>query len=201
MNRRLLLLSGGVPLLVASFFLFPNDLFSQNITLRGIITDTASVGIANAYLTLTSARDSSLINFKLSEATGKYEILLKNPQKIRFIVSAVGFENYTQIIDIQKDTTLKFRLFPAAKLLDEVKVVAERPATFKEDTATFNANFYRTPADKNLNDLLKKIPGVEVNNGKIFVQGQEIKNLMVEGEELYENNPKLLSNGRRRGKT
>ena len=189
MNRRLLL-----SLLVASFFLFPNDLFAQNITLRGIITDTASVGIPNAYLTVTSARDSSLISFKLSDVTGRYEISLKNPQKIRFIVNAVGFENHTQIVDIQKDTTLNFRLFPAVKLLDEVKVVAERPATFKEDTATFNANFYRTPADKNLNDLLKKLPGVEVNNGKIFVQGQEIKNLMVEGEELYENNPKLLSN-------
>ncbi len=180
---------------VASFLLFANDLFSQNITLKGIIADTASVGIPNAYLTVSAARDSSFIAFKLTEPSGQYQIQLKNPQKLRFIVSAIGFENLIQVIDIQKDTVVDFSLKQSTKVLDEVKVIAQRPVTFKEDTATFNANFYRTPADKNLNDLLKKLPGVEVVQGKIFVQGQEVKNLMVEGEELYENNPKLLSNG------
>ena len=189
MHRRLLRF-----LSVASFLLFANDLFAQNITLKGIITDTSFVGIPNAYLTISVARDSSFIAFKLSETSGRYQIQLNNPQKLRLIVSAVGFENFVQAIDIQKDTIINFRLKQSIKVLDEVKVVAQRPATFKEDTATFNANFYRTPADKNLNDLLKKLPGVEVNQGKIFVQGQEVKNLMIEGEELYENNPKILSN-------
>jgi hypothetical protein len=180
---------------VAAFLLLTNDLFSQQITIKGTIADTNAVGIPNAYLTVASARDSSFITFKLTDALGQYQFTLNNPQKIRFILSSIGYENSSQVVNIQKDTVINFSLNQSIKILDEVKVVAERPATFKEDTATFNANFYRTPADKNLNDLLKKLPGVEVNQGKIYVQGQEVKNLMVEGEELYENNPKLLSNG------
>ncbi len=189
MYRRLL-----ICLSVASFLFLVNDLFAQKIKLKGTVTNSVSVGIPNVYLTVSVALDSSFVAFKLSNSSGQYQIEINNPQKLRFIISGVGYENFIQVIDIQRDTIIDFKLLSRSQELDEVKVVSQRPANFKEDTAVYNANFYRTPADKNLNDLLKKLPGVEINQGKIFVQGQEIKNLMVEGEELYENNPKLLSN-------
>ena len=179
---------------IVSFFFLSNDLKAQDISLKGSVRDTSFVGISNVYLTISSQKDSSFIALKMSDAAGNYVFSLQKKGKIRIVLSAIGFESIIQTVDVQKDTIVNFILSPRSQILDEVKVVSQRPANFKEDTAVYNANFYRTPADKNLNDLLKKLPGVEVNQGKIFVQGQEIKNLMIEGEELYENNPKLLSN-------
>ena len=89
----------------------------------------------------------------------------------------------------------KLALTDGAIQLGEAVVIGKAPeVTVRNDTMEYNADSYKTTEGSMLEDLLKKMPGVEVDSeGKITVNGKEIKKVLIDGKEFFSDDPKVAS--------
>lgn len=83
-------------------------------------------------------------------------------------------------------------LLPAGFLLEETVITAQAPqAITVEDTTVYTSSAYRTPAGAMLEDLVKQLPGGEItSDGKLMIQGKEVKKILVDGKEFFSDDPK-----------
>ena len=95
----------------------------------------------------------------------------------------------TKDTDMVKDVTLG-----NDNLLDEINIVSKMPVTVKGDTIIYNADSFKNGSERKLEDVLKKIPGVEINdNGEIEVEGKTVEKVMVDGKDFFDGDSKLAT--------
>ena len=168
------------------------------VTLSGNVKETSTgEGLIQASVRLLAARDSSLVGGVVTNDNGRYTIPNVRPGKYIVEASYIGYE--TQLRDItvgDRDIRLKpFELKEGSVLLKEATVVGVRtPITVKEDTVEFSAESYKTQPNSVVEDLLKRLPGVEVgSDGKITANGKSISKILVDGKEFFADDPSIAS--------
>ena len=157
--------------------------FAQNNgSIRGNFVDTIlKQALTDVTITILQAADSSLVTFGRSGRTGTFHIQYLPKGKYRLLATHVGYRNYTRYFDITEETKEVdagyIALHNRSVLLEEVTVNQEKPpVTFKNDTIEFNAGSFKTKPNSVVEDLLKKLPGVQVDkDGKIKANGEEVK--------------------------
>jgi hypothetical protein len=173
---------------------------AQRFTIRGQATDTLKSGMPSATVMLLQQKDSSLVSFGSTDRQGMFE--LKNVArgdyqlKITFVGYATSFrkiaasEFSSPILDLGRLT-----MEPVSKELGELVVKGELvPVTVKKDTIEFNAGAFKVKQNANVEDLLKKMPGIEVEtDGSIRAQGEQVQRVMVDGREFFGRDPKLAT--------
>lgn len=179
-----------IPVFVFAFFLSFLS-FSQKATLIGNITDTDKIPIYNTVIALLTPKDSILYKFTRSDKNGKFE--LKNLKTGTFILmtSHNQFADFTDTFEINENenTTGNISLFSKSKLLREV-IIKSGSIRIKGDTTSYRASDFRVNANANVEDLLKKLPGIQVNkNGEIKAMGETVKKVLVDGEEFFGDDP------------
>lgn len=169
-------------------------------SVRGLLSDTAGkLPVANATIAVLNAKDSSLVSFTRSEQTGRFLIKGLAEGSYRLLITHVGYRNNSRNFLISapvKDIDFgPIILNSKAALLKEVTVTQEAaPVTIKQDTVEFNAGSFKTKPNAVVEDLLKKLPGVQVDkNGTIKANGEEVKKVLVDGKEFFGNDPKIAS--------
>ncbi|HEY0677339.1 MAG TPA: outer membrane beta-barrel protein [Chitinophagaceae bacterium] len=192
MNRRLLNLS--------FFILLTCPAFTQGL-LKGKITDsTNNQPLALATVTIFKASDTALITYRLSTPEGEFRVPgLPFNVECRVVISFSGYRvfRHTFTMSQGKETidldTIK--LAPDSKSLDEVMVIAERPpVSVRKDTIEFNASAFKTLPTALVEDLLKKLPGVQIDaDGNIVVNGKRVNRILVDGKEFFGNDPKMAT--------
>ena len=91
--------------------------------------------------------------------------------------------------DITKDYSLQYD-----NALDEVELTYEMPVSIKGDTLVYNADSFKDGTERKLEDVLKKLPGVEVNDdGEIEVEGKVVSKVMVDGKDFFDGDTKLAT--------
>lgn len=165
------------------------------ITIDGRIADTADVVLPSAHVTVTRFADSTLVTYTVANDVGQYQLTLPGG-KFVLTASYTSYQSAARVIELSEGqpapNTINFHLRPTT--LEEVIVEGARPVTVRQDTLEFDAETFRSSADRTTEDLLKKVPGVDVrSDGKIYVRGQEVKDVLIEGSELYEDNPQLIT--------
>lgn len=166
--------------------------------IRGTVIDsTTGKPLREASVSLLQARDSSYLAYTISDGDGNF--LLRNvaPGRYRLLVTYVGYENGSRLITTEGASTDAgtIRMNQKMTTLNEVTVVQERaPITVKQDTLEFNANSFKTQPNAAVEDLLKKLPGVEVSrDGTIKAQGQTVNKVLVDGKPFFGNDPKMAT--------
>ena len=172
----------------------------NNGHVKGQLMDTASrQPLANATITVMQAKDSSLVTFSRSNNSGAFDVRFLAKGNYRLLISHIGFRNYSKFFEItedKKEVDLGFIAMGSnSAMLDEVSVVQEKaPVTIKNDTIEFNAGSFKTKPNAVVEDLLKKLPGVQVDkDGKIKANGEEVKKVLVDGKEFFGNDPKMAT--------
>ncbi len=174
---------------------------SQTGSISGKITDT-SFTKAKVYATITvfKAMDTTIVTYRLSNEKGEFKIPgLPLNIPLRFIVSFSGFNTYRkQFILTEANSQLKFdsvALTASTNELAEVLIISERPPVMiKKDTIEFNANAFKTLPNALVEDLLKKLPGVNVDaEGNITVNGKPVNKILVDGKSFFGDDPKMAS--------
>ena len=185
-------------LIVLMVFAFLGVATVMAVTLRGNVTDQATgEDLIQASVRVLAARDSSLVNGAVTNSNGRFTI--SNLKAGKYIVEAsyVGFNTETRNITLtDKDMTLKpFALSESSVMLKEATVVGVRtPMKVMEDTVEFNAEAYKTQPNAMVEDLLKRLPGVEVDSeGKITANGKEVSKILVNGKEFFSDDPTVAS--------
>jgi hypothetical protein len=174
---------------------------SQNTgNVKGVLMDTAArQPVTDATITILQAKDSSLVTFSRTNKSGAFDVRYIPKGSYRLLVSHVGFRNYSKHFDItdeRKEIDLGYiALGSKASMLDEVTVVQEKaPVILKNDTIEYNAGSFKTKPNAVVEDLLKKLPGVQVDkDGKIKANGEEVKKVLVDGKEFFGNDPKMAT--------
>jgi CarboxypepD_reg-like domain/Outer membrane protein beta-barrel family len=171
-------------------------LFAQDAPLlRGYVKDTLGKPLPYASVYTQGSDSTAIISFISTDIEGFFQ--LKCPQSPRFLVkvAALGYE--AQSLWVETNTIkniLTFNLAPKNFVLKEAIVTAKTRAQQIKDTITFKADMYRDSTERNLEQLLAKIPGIDVSkDGVISVQGKPIKKILIEGDDLTGHNYQLLS--------
>lgn len=181
------------------FFLTAANAQKADGSIKGKLVDTtAKQPIPDATVSVLNARDSSLATFTLSNKQGAFELKGLVPGNYRLIVSSKGFIEIKQTLTIT-ETNKAIDLGNIAvqkdyKTLEGVTVTSESPIQVKNDTVQFNTSGFKTQPNASLEDLLKKIPGMEVDKeGNVKAQGEQVQKVLVDGKEFFGNDPKLAT--------
>lgn len=178
--------------------LFSLKLTAQNpLILRGTVRDSLNQPLPFVNIYVQESDNAPIVAFSASNTEGVFELTLENPLKA-FLVKAALLGYETRAIKVENSDNplpkFDFKLNPKAFSLKEVVVSASNKIIQKSDTITFNADRFRDSTERNLEELLAKIPGVGVSqDGVISVQGQPIKKILIEGDDLTGRNYQLMS--------
>lgn len=155
--------------------------------------------VEQATVRLLSVKDSTLVRGVASNRNGSFT--LKNVKAGNYLlhISFVGFDPLYQPLRITGKTDPvnvgKLELSDGAIQLGEAVVIGKAAeVVVRNDTVEYNADSYKVAEGSVLEDLLKKMPGVEIDSdGKITVNGKEVKKVMVDGKEFFSDDPKVAS--------
>jgi hypothetical protein len=171
---------------------------AQNtISLKGkIIDETKKAPIESATVYLSDAKDSTVVDYTITDKFGKFEFKTKkNNKQVYLKVSFVAYEDYK--IDLKNLETNKdfgtIILKEAIKSLNEVVVKSQAPPIrIKKDTLEFNVSSFKVRPDANVQTLLKQLPGVDIDSdGKITVNGKEVNQVLVNGKPFFDKDGKI----------
>lgn len=165
-------------------------------TIGGSVADQGGESLISASIRLLAARDSAVVKGVVSDDHGDF--VLNNIKGGKYIVEAsyVGFNPTYVNVNLNKDIQLgKITLSESSIMLKETTVVGiKTPITVKEDTVEFNADSYKTAPNAVVEDLLKRLPGVEVgSDGSITANGQKVSKILVDGKEFFSDDPTVAS--------
>jgi hypothetical protein len=185
--------------LVVGLFILCHTAVAQKVAIRGVLRDSSGTAMPSATIMLLSAQDSVLVNFSSTDATGLFEMKNVLPKKYLLKVTYVGFAPLVQAIDAEGRSGVydigELELKPHSQKLDEITITAEKPpVVVKRDTIEFNADSFKPRESSTVEDLLKKLPGVEVDNdGTIRAQGEKVQRMTVDGKNFFGSDPKIAS--------
>jgi hypothetical protein len=167
--------------------------------IKGQLTDfSAKQPIADATVSVVNSKDSSLASFVLSSKQGGFEIKNLLPGDYKLIVSSKGLEEIRRTFSIAVEKKLvdfgTLVMNKDYKMMEGVVITTESPIVVKNDTVQFNTSGFKTIPNATLEDLLKKIPGMEVDKeGNVKAQGEQVQRIIVDGKEFFGNDPKLAT--------
>ncbi|QHL88471.1 outer membrane beta-barrel protein [Nibribacter ruber] len=183
--------------------LLPGRAFSQNQKgeVKGKLLDVQhKEPLGYATIAVYTAQDTSLVTFRVSDEKGGFRVpSLAVNQPLRIVISMTGFKTYRKEFTLtpeQLNLDLgEIGMTMTDNVLGEVLISAETPPIIvRKDTLEFNANSFKTLPTALLEDLLKKLPGVTVDQaGDISVNGKRVNKILVDGKEFFGNDPKVAS--------
>ncbi|WP_053991729.1 outer membrane beta-barrel protein [Mangrovimonas sp. TPBH4] len=172
--------------------------YSQNsLQISGTIVsqdDKSPLEAATVYL--ERIQDSTLVTYTISDKNGHFEIQEKTYEThLNLVISYVGLQEHKTKIDLSKSPiNLGEIAMESANALQEVVITSRAPITIKKDTLEFNVKSFKTKKDATVEDLLKELPGVEVDeNGKIKVNGKEVNKILVNGKPFFGDDPTITT--------
>jgi hypothetical protein len=180
-------------LLLVIFAASTSLLFAQANSISGSVKDTTTKSnLKNSVVVLLSPKDSILKAFTRVKADGSY--VLNNVPSGKYIlsVSHPNFGEYVEDITISNSTTSipMVSLTSKMKLLEAVIVKSGNPIRIKGDTTIYTADSFKVSANANVEELLKKLPGIQVDkNGEIKAMGEKVEKVLVDGEEFFGDDP------------
>lgn len=167
---------------------------------KGFVTDSSSnQKLSSASVIILNAADSIIQKFARTNDQGYFEI--SNIPTGKYLL-LINYPEYTQFVDHftldSNNTNLNFgniNLILRSKLLKEVIIKGERNAIkIKGDTTEFDAKGYRIQPNAKVEDLLKQLPGLQVDrNGQITANGQRVDKVLLDGEEFFADDPTLVT--------
>ena len=180
-------------ILLFSLLLCSTFIYSQ-VRFEGVITDSMGNTIMGANVIAVEKETKILDGFGISNDSGFYRISLKKNTDYQIKISFIGFQQIELDLSISENFEKNFVLEEQAEALDEVEIVYEMPVTIKGDTIVYNADSFNTGSEKKLGDVLKNLPGIEINDdGTIEVEGKEITKITVEGKDFFDGDSKLAT--------
>jgi hypothetical protein len=166
---------------------------------KGHLQDPAGEALPDATVSVMAAKDSALISFSLTSNSGFFEIKNLDSGRYYLLVSYQGYETLKKPFGITTEKPLADMaavkmIIANYKTLQEVVVTDVTPIKVKGDTLSYNANAFKTKPNATVEDLLKKLPGVQVEkDGTVKAQGENVQKVYVDGKEFFGNDPKMAT--------
>jgi Outer membrane protein beta-barrel family/CarboxypepD_reg-like domain len=168
---------------------------AQNGSISGIIVDELNVPLIGANISLLNTLDSSLIKGVLADVNGIFKIENIVSGNVIIKVSYIGYNNYYLNKSISNQSIVLNEITLSQKTLElkEINIEESINATsIKGDTTQYNAGAFKTNVDASAEDLVTKLPGVNVQDGKVQAQGEDVKKILVDGKPYFGDDPNAV---------
>jgi hypothetical protein len=168
-------------------------------SVKGKLVDTAAKqALSEATVSVIDTKDSSLVSYTLTNKQGVFEIKDLEPGNYRLSISFQGYQPLKKNFSITATNKVvdlgDIRMDKDYKALGEVVVTDDAPIKIKQDTVEFKADAFKTKPNATVEDLLKKVPGMQVDkDGGVKAQGEQVQKVYVDGKEFFGNDPKLAT--------
>jgi hypothetical protein len=177
------------------FILYFNLSYSQ-INIKGKITESNYNTIQNCNIILKD-NTGKIITYTYTDEFGKYKLTADKKGQFVIIASSIGFEQKSIDLTLENKNETKiidFTLTPKITELEEIIITSKRPITIKNDIIIFDADSFKQGNEQVVEDLLKKIPGLNIDeNGTIKVGNQEVEKVMIDGDDFFEKGYKIIT--------
>lgn len=173
--------------------------FAQNASIKGIVADTIEKKkLKNSSILLIRSKDSILVQTIRANTDGEFELKNLKQGNYSLLISYPKMADYVKDIKLSEDSKINLGLIhmeSKSLLLQEIVVQAQKQAIrMKGDTVVYSADSFAVKPNANVQDLLRRLPGIEVDkNGAIKAGGKEVNTVLVEGEEFFGDDPVLAT--------
>ncbi|MEL6923550.1 MAG: carboxypeptidase regulatory-like domain-containing protein [Bacteroidota bacterium] len=176
-----------------------SQLAAQSGQVQGVVMDSTETTLAAATVVVLQQSDSVMVNFGITEEDGAFQFKRLAYGNYLLQISFIGYENFSAPFSLSENGAAfdfgNILLSTASADLEEVLVKAEHvPVSMSRDTINYNADAFKTREGAVVEDLLKKLPGVQVQrDGTIKAQGETVNKVYVDGKEFFGNDPKIAT--------
>ncbi|WP_297116372.1 TonB-dependent receptor [uncultured Porphyromonas sp.] len=177
--------------------ILPSLLTAQTTTVRGRVQDSSSQPLVSAHVALyrhAPSGDKQLVAGAMSDAKGLFVIRQVPLERLLLEVSYIGYRGYQRELQVTPGLDLGVLHLEADDQLLGTVVVQGRATdmTVRGDTVAFNADAYKVPQGAMLGELVKRLPGAEVNEqGQITIGGQVVSKIKLDGKEFFSGDTKV----------
>jgi hypothetical protein len=181
------------------FLLLSVTLAAQNGKIvRGLIKDSTNKVLPDATVSLVVLNAHRDTLNTISNEKGEFAINTVKGNDFRIQVTSVSYADFTKIYHYPDSVDEIYipiiQMSSLAKVLEEVIVTVDRTVTIKEDTIEFKADSFKLKPDADVEALLKKIPGVQVDaNGNITAHGKSVNKIRVNGKDFFSGDVKTAT--------
>ncbi len=177
---------------IAAFLILSVAVKAQNVRLDGMVTDIKGIGLEMANVMAVNKETKAMDSYSITNDKGKFQLNLKANTAYLIKISYIGFKAMETDLNTTTENSNKIFALEEGEALNEVEIVREMPVSIKGDTIVYNSDSFTTGTERKLEDILKKLPGVEVNaDGEVEVEGKKVSKLMVEGKDFFDGDTKL----------
>src|ERR1700744_4634978 len=153
----------------------------------GKVIDSTKLSVPGANVKLISDKGDSTVT--ITDGNGKFVFPAVNGTKFTLTISSIGYQalkrHYTLDNDTKPAVLDPILLKSESNLLKGVTIVGVNPVTLKEDTVEYKASAYKVRENAPVEDLIKKLPGVDVDvNGNITTQGKQVTKVRINGKDF-----------------
>ncbi|WP_426486545.1 carboxypeptidase-like regulatory domain-containing protein [Flavobacterium sp. 2] len=174
-------------------FLMTSISFAQSVRFDGVIQDEQKNPLEMANIMAVNNGTKAMDSYGITNDKGKFQLTLKPNTSYTVKISYLGMKSKEMAISTNTENIVQNIVMDGTGIeLEGVEIVREMPVSIKGDTIVYNADSFKSGTEKKLEDVLKKLPGVEVNaDGEIEVEGKKVSKLMVEGKDFFDGDTKL----------
>ncbi len=184
-------------LIIVTIILFSTLLSAQSIKVRGTIKDSIGDPLELANVIATVKESGAIESYGITNYEGRFQLDLPVNNTYILRASFLGYETSEMeiiVLENASDLQQNFTLNSKAAELDGVEIIYEMPVTVRGDTIIYNADSFTNGTERKLGDVMKKLPGVEINeDGEIEVEGKTVTKVMVEGKDFFDGDSKLAT--------
>jgi hypothetical protein len=188
--------------LLSGLLFFSVHSFSQQVKIKGsvkgaIVDTVGKQNLSAATVAATPDADTNAVQFVVTNKQGAFFVRSLNPGKYHLLISFEGYQPLSRSFTIDAgnlniDLGTLYMLRSNEEM--EAVVVSRPPITMKKDTVEYSASMFATKPNAVAEDLLKKMPGVQVDkSGNITAQGESVTRILVDGKRFFSDDPKLAT--------
>ena len=167
--------------------------FSQ-VQLTGVVKDSIGTPLEMANVIALDTVAKRIVSFGFTDAKGNFKLDLKTNTTYNVKISYIGYSEISQFVKTKESNQSFNFTMNEDKMLDGITIVSKMPVTVKGDTIIYNADSFKNGSERKLEDVLKKLPGVEINDaGEIEVEGKAVEKITVDGKDFFSGDTKLAS--------
>lgn len=187
-----------IPITFILFFCFSGLAIGQSNSVTGTVIDSFNNRfLGNAVVMAINPSDSSLIQFTRTKSDGTFELKYIKRDSIKVQITYPGYADFSESVLIKGSNRDmgKINFIQLSQLIDAVLIRAQGgKMKFKGDTLVYFADSFKTKTNATVEDLIKKLPGLQVNrNGEITAQGKKVERVLVDGEEFFGDDPTVAT--------
>jgi hypothetical protein len=168
--------------------------FSQNVRVEGFVKDSTGSGLEMANVMAINKATKAMDAYAITNEKGRFSLNLAANSSYDIKASYIGYQSFNTVLKTT-DNALDYNILMKQGVeLKDVEVVYEMPVTISGDTIIYNSDSFTNGTERKLEDVLKKLPGVEVDaDGNITVEGKPVQKIMVEGKDFFDGDTKIAT--------